>query len=322
MTSPRSGTGCHAIFWIALAVALPYGVAARADGITSIVSFGDSLSDVGNDYYYTQGTQPSPPSDYSGGRFTNGPNWLDYLAKDLGVAAPTPSALGGSDYAFGGASTGPGYSTFVGGQIPNVDLQIQSYLAGHTPTASQLFTIWAGGNDLLINGQTNPAIPAQNIVNEITTLAMAGAKQFLIPNLPALGDVPAVNQNAAQQAQANAWSAGFNASLAADLAPLEKSLGITIHQLDVSTVFSNMLANPSAYGLTNVTGEAINSSLNGSGYLFRDQEHPTTQVDQIIAAIAASEVPEPSSVLIYAAAISGLAFWKRTRGRNSVGDLR
>ena len=32
----------------------------RADRITGTVSFGDSLSDVGNDYVASNGTQPSP----------------------------------------------------------------------------------------------------------------------------------------------------------------------------------------------------------------------------------------------------------------------
>ncbi len=300
---------------VAFAVSASHQAVSRADAITSIVSFGDSLSDVGNDYYYSNGTQPSPAADYYQGRFTNGGNWLDYLAKNLGVAAPMPSALGGTDYAFGGASTGPGYSTFVGQQIPNVDTQIEMYLASHTPTANELFTIWAGGNDLLINNQTNPSIPAQNIANEVTTLAMAGAKQFLIPNLPPLGDIPALNQNSTEQAAANAWSAGFNAALAADLAPLSKSLGIQIHTVDVNGLFNLLVSNPSVFGLTNVTGSAINPSLNGNGYLFWDQEHPTTQVDQILGGVGAAQIPEPSSFLIYATAIVGVCFARRSLGR-------
>ncbi len=304
---------------IVLGTALAICGGARGDGITGIVSFGDSLSDVGNDYAASKGTQPSPSNEYYQGRFTNGGNWLDYLAKDLGVTAPTPYLLGGSNYAFGGASTGPGYTTTSAGyQVPNVDTQISAYLAHNTPSASQLFTIWAGGNDLLINGQTNPLIPAQNIANEVTTLALAGAKQFLIPNLPALGDIPAVSQNPTQQAAANAWSAGFNSALQADLAPLQQSLGIQIHTVNIQGLFQSILANPSAFGLTNVTGAAINSSLNGNGYLFWDQEHPTTEVDQIIAAVAASEIPEPSSLLVFGTAICGLAVWRRLGSRRKL----
>jgi phospholipase/lecithinase/hemolysin len=136
---------------IALGMIALAGGRAQGDQITGIVSFGDSLSDVGNDYIASGGTQPAPVADYYQGRFTNGGNWLDYLAHDLGVAAPVASLAGGSDYAFGGASTGSGTTTFVPGeQVPNVGSQIATYLATNTPTAGQLFTIWAGANNLLI----------------------------------------------------------------------------------------------------------------------------------------------------------------------------
>ena len=184
--------------------------------ITGIVSFGDSLSDVGNDYLASGGTQPAPSADYYQGRFTNGGNWLDYLAHDLGVAGPVASLAGGSDYAFGGASTGSGTTTYAPGQaVPNVGTQIAMYLSAHTPTSGELFTIWAGANNLLIGNQTNPMVPAQDIANEITTLANAGAKQFLVPNLPLLGEIPASSGlTAAQQQALNAWSVGFNQTIA------------------------------------------------------------------------------------------------------------
>jgi len=291
---------------------------ARGGQITGIVSFGDSLSDVGNDFLGSGGVQPAPPQDYYQGRFTNGGNWLDYLAKDLGVAAPTPYLAGGSDYAFGGASTGPGYTTFVPGQqVPNVDTQIEAYLAKNPPTAGQLFTIWAGANDLLLGNQNNPTIPAQNIANEISTLAAAGAKQFLVLNLPLLGEIPLTNTLSASVRQTlDAWSVGFNQTLQAELPQLQQSLGIQIHSLNIQTLFQNVMADPANYGFTNITGFAQNSSLAGNGYLFWDLEHPTTQADQIIGALAAQSVPEPSSFLMFGTVICGLAVLTRLRDRN------
>jgi phospholipase/lecithinase/hemolysin len=277
--------------------------------ITGIVSFGDSLSDVGNDYIGSKGAQPSPPSDYYQGRFTNGGNWLDYLAKDLGLAAPTPYLAGGSDYAFGGASTGPGYTTFVPGQqVPNVDTQVGAYLASNTPSAGQLFTIWAGANNLLIGNQGDPRVPAQDIANEITTLARAGAKQFLIPNLPLLGEIPVTNTMSASFRQSlDAWSVGFNQTLQVEMTQLQHSLGVQIHTMDIQGLVQNVMANPTNYGFTNVTGFAQNSSLAGNGHLFWDLEHPTTAADQFIGELGAQSVPEPSSLLIFATAIGGLA---------------
>ncbi len=99
----------HIVVMIVAIVGL-FGSPVRADPITGIVSFGDSLSDVGNISIGSGGTQPSPTTNYYEGRFSNGPVWVEYLAKDLGVAAPTAALAGGTDYAFGGAQTGTGYT--------------------------------------------------------------------------------------------------------------------------------------------------------------------------------------------------------------------
>ncbi len=302
---------------IALGLITSAGGQARADQITGIVSFGDSLSDVGNDYLASGGTQPSPAANYSQGRFTNGGNWLDYLAHDLGVAAPKASLAGGADYAFGGATTGSGTTTYAPGETaPNVGSQIATYLSTNTPTAGELFTIWAGANNLLIGNQSNPLIPAQDIAKEITTLAAAGAKQFLVPNLPLLGEIPASSGlTLAQRQGLDAWSVGFNQTLQAEASSLQKSLGVQIHVVDIQGLFQKVLANPANYGFTNVTGSAINSSLNGMGYLFWDVEHPTTAADALIAEVAAQEVPEPSMLLVFAMSIGGVAAMVKFRGR-------
>jgi phospholipase/lecithinase/hemolysin len=284
------------------------GGRAMGDQITGIVSFGDSLSDVGNDYIGSGGTQPAPAADYYQGRFTNGGNWLDYLAHDLGVAAPVASLAGGSDYAFGGASTGSGTTTIAGAQIPNVDGQIAMYLSTHTPTSGQLFTIWAGANNLLIGNQNNPIVPAQDIAKEITTLAAAGAKQFLVPNLPLLSEIPASSGlTSAQRQGLDAWSIGFNQTLQAEATALQSSLGVQIHVVDTQGLLQKILADPTDYGFTNVTGSAINSSLNGKGYLFWDAEHPTTAADAYVGEVAAQSIPEPSTFLIFATSIGFLA---------------
>src|SRR5271166_6446061 len=186
--------------WIIVLAVTMLGTSLRAGDITGIVAFGDSLSDVGNYYIMTGGVNPIPPILYPGGsypggsydpgHFSNGPIWLEYLANSLGVAAPTPSLAGGTDYAWGGAETGSGPSAIY--NTPNIGMQISTYLASNTPNSTQLFTIWGGANDFLHGGQTNPVIPVDNLISEITTLAAAGGKQFLVPNLPLLGDLPAI----------------------------------------------------------------------------------------------------------------------------------
>ena len=299
---------------LALGACLLLGVAAEAGPITGIVSFGDSLSDVGNDFVASGGTQPAPAADYYKGHFSNGPIWLEYLAKDLGVPTPTPALAGGTDYAFGGAQTGPGYSTFVGAQVPNIDTQIGMYLPSNKPSASQLFTIWGGANDVLYGSSPNPMTSVANIAGEITTLAKAGAKQFLVANLPPLNLIPAASGlTSAQQQGLALFTQSFNQGLQTEVAQLQQSLGVQIHWLDVNRLTNSAMANPAQYGLTNVTAFALNPQLSGNGYLFWDPYHPTTAAGELIGSLGAQSVPEPSSLVLFATALGALVTWRSSR---------
>jgi len=154
--------------WIVVLALTTLGTSLQAGDITGIVAFGDSLSDTGNTYLAI-GYPPSPP--YYQGHYSNGPIWLEYLAGQLGVAAPTPSQAGGTDNAWGGAETGNGTS-FMG--TPNIGSQISTYLTSNTLSSTQLVTIWGGANDFLNGGQTDPTVPVANLATEITTLAAGG----------------------------------------------------------------------------------------------------------------------------------------------------
>ena len=86
---------------------------ARA-GYSSLFVFGDSLSDSGNIAVLTPNRTPVPISGndfiptfpYASGHYTNAQVWAQIVASSLGLSA-NPSLLGGTDYAFGGARTGP-----------------------------------------------------------------------------------------------------------------------------------------------------------------------------------------------------------------------
>jgi phospholipase/lecithinase/hemolysin len=289
----------------ALATIVGGGEVARGGDITGIVSFGDSLTDVGNVYIATTGAMP--PAPYWQGHYSNGPIWVEYLAYDLGLAAPTPSLAGGTDYAFGGAETSTSGLSTLG--TPNIGTQIGMYLqGGNTPSASQLFTIWGGANDFLLGGQTNPATPVANIGQEITELAAAGAKQFLIGNLPLLGEIPiASSLTLAQQQGLNYLSMKFDTMLQTEVSQLSKSLGVDISIMNVEGLVQDAMANPAKYGFTNVTSGALeDGNLGAQGYLFWDEEHPTTAADQFIADVALSSIPEPSSFVLLATAVCSL----------------
>lgn len=301
---------------------------------SQIVVFGDSLSDTGNAYAATGGQVP--PAPYSGGRFSNGPLWVEQLATKLSAPLPTPSSQGGTDYAFAGAATGAtplgtqlgtpsGFSPFMtaSGQfianVPSLPSQVASYIAslqGGTPAAGTLATLWAGANDFF-DGQKDPTVPAGNIANAVSALINAGMKNFLIPNLPDLSKTPfGLSSSAATQQGLQALSVGFNSALAADLAPLAKLPGIHIYSLDTFGLFQHIQANPSQFGLSNVSGEGILSGNPAApGYLFWDDVHPTTAGQAILAAQAAAlvGVPEPGSLTLLTSGLLGLLgyHWRR-----------
>jgi phospholipase/lecithinase/hemolysin len=257
------------------AAAAAIAPARYARAYSSIVAFGDSLSDTGNVYSATLHLYPSSPPN-SGGRFSNGPVWLEDFAADLSLPSPTASRSGGRDFAYGGARTGAGSVSYLFFSFPNVGTQISSYLSSNTPAVDQLFVVWGGGNDF-IDGQTNPSIPVNNVANHITALANAGAHDFVVPNLPPLGEVPRF-RGTANEATMNALSSQFNTQLATTLSGLRSSLGVRIYGVDVGGTFVDLLANPSAFGLTNVTTPALSGSTvapNPDQYLFWDDIHPT-----------------------------------------------
>ncbi len=278
-----------------------WATAAHADPIGSVVVFGDSLSDVGNTYT----AAGIPPAPYYQGHYSNGPIWVEQFASKLGIAAPTPSLLGGTDYAFGGAETGTGLSPKG---VPNMLTQVGQYLSASTPKSSQLFILWGGANNFF-DGQTNPKVPVMDIGHAITELAAAGAKNFLVPNYSNLALTPfGRSSSPAMQQGLAALSLGYNQALKAELSMLQGTLGIHITQLNTYGLFQTMIGNPGAYGFTNVTSSAVGDfNLSATGYLFWDDVHPTTAGHRFIADAAfAAIAPEPTSLALLATGGLGL----------------
>ena len=125
--------------------ALVLGAAAQANGqapFDEIIVFGDSLSDTGN-VFISSGGPPSPP--YFDGRFSNGPVTVERVADRLGLPAPSPSLIGGTNFARGGAETGPGFGS-IG--TPNLGTQIGFFFGGGNTL---------DGDELIAEGATTPS---------------------------------------------------------------------------------------------------------------------------------------------------------------------
>ena len=90
----------------------------------------------------------------------------------------------------------------------------------------------------------------------------------------------------------------FNSGLATGVAALpaaNSSVTLNLKSLDVFSLFMGVIANPTANGLTNVTGKSqADVTANPDQYLFWDDLHPTTTVHHLLAVTAAALLAPPS----------------------------
>jgi phospholipase/lecithinase/hemolysin len=320
-----------AIAGVCIFLALAGFSPAQAGSIDGIYAFGDSLTDVGNIYAATDGAAPAAP--YVNGQFTNGNVWVQDLASDLGLAALTPSLLGGTDYAYGTAESGV---TAFNTSAPDTDLfgptgQLAQYQTTHaTADPNALYTIWIGSNDLsdILTGQ----LPSQyggdigavvgNIYSAVSTLAGMGARNFLIVTVPDLGKTPELLADGlAESAGASFLASSFDSGLTGGLPLLAAADSVNISVLNTYALLDTIVANPASYGFSNVTQPCLTGEVNYAGgtpcakpsqYLFWDELHPTAAGHEILADEALALVtPEPASISLIGAGLIGLAICRR-----------
>jgi outer membrane lipase/esterase len=319
----------------ALAMALVFAGPAAAGPFTSLVVFGDSLSDNGNNaaaglYDPTQtipGNGYVPSSTYASGVYSNGPVWASDFAAMLGLPL-APSLLGGTDFAFGGATTGtPGAGP--GGFPFSLLAQAGQYLTetGNHASSSALYVIAGGGNDVraALAGVGDGADPlatiaattnsfVANIGAIVDELQAAGAMHIVVWDAPNVGLAPAVVAGGGASF-ATLLSSSMNVALANRLA---SEAGVST--FDIFGLGTDVALHPALYGLTNVVdacGAVVGADCNQ--YAYWDGIHPTAAIHRDIAnALAVTAVPEPET---WALMIGGLAIlgW-RTRQRAVAGS--
>jgi phospholipase/lecithinase/hemolysin len=297
-------------------------LAQSAPTFTKVIVFGDSLSDNGNIAHRVRSkfffSYPSEIFDYSNYRFTNSSNtvpnsdrysgvWHEQLAETfLHLPSTTNSLDGGKTYAFGGATTVNGSTDrtvihnpnpFAGGDyhitIDNMGKQLDDYLAGSIPDPNALYMLWGGGNDLFDDHSAmNVNATSVRVNTLIKRLATAGARKFLVPNVPPLGSIPSYNGQAANIISLDAASAAYRAKLNSDLDATIKTLAgqgiaVQIYRVDIWLSLIRILAEPAKYGFVNVHDRAQgDTSADPDKFLFWDDIHPTTAGHFQIAAEA------------------------------------
>ena len=296
---------------------------------SAIYAFGDSLSDAGNISISTGGTTPVSPPYYkqqygilSGNVFSNGPTWVQNLSIALGLGKLAPSLAGGTDFAFGGAQTG---STPQNANLPayaavSLPAQLSEFRTREpNPSANALYTISVGSNDIdtilatTLTAQQQTTDINAAVANEIAFvnhLVGDGAKNLLVLDVPDLGKIPEITQgldngsntpSAGYDAQASQLASEYNTALNSQLAAIT---GANVHVVDTYTLLDNAIADPAAYGLTNVTTPVWDGNFTSASsgtlaatntaqqdqYLFWDTYHPTETGHQAIAESAETEL--------------------------------
>lgn len=301
---------------------------AKEKQFDNIVVFGSSLSDSGNaftilsdpeSYDFEEscnlGTPANvPPYDKlddllipdgsyakGGHHVSNGATWIEQFSRSIGLSGNTRPALGNegskaSNYAVGGARALDYPCRF------NLSSQLSKYLEDTVlPTENTLFVLEIGGNDVRdALALQDPAIigdALNNIAYTIQVLYAQGARKFLLLNVPAIGETPALKildgliPGVAQAA--NNLTKGYNYNLGLLQDSLNTLPQIDIRTLDLYSLLNNIIANPENFGITNTTDACVTPHVppftckKPDSYLFWDGIHPTKAVHAIMAQQAA-----------------------------------
>lgn len=270
-----------------------------------LLIFGNSLSDTGNAYalspVVTPGCGPTPPNPpYFDGRFSNGPNWVDYTSQNLHVDV--------QNFAVGGAlSNGqniydPPFGVY---QLGGLFQQLGRFQAVDGKISEdQTVFLEIGNNDFLRVLQTGPTAAKFTLTTlqvlgdikaTIPVLQDLGAERIVVWNLPPLGQAPLFNNPAfgLQNTGLNAIYDSVVKSYNANLLPVVKGANLvaedhkTVFYFDVNQVFNDIRqdfvnegVNPydtqyaSQLGVCNPFAIPLP---HGPETIFFDQVHPTTE---------------------------------------------
>ncbi|CAA0111188.1 Phosphatidylcholine-sterol acyltransferase [Halioglobus japonicus] len=328
------------IMKLAAACALAVTTTAQAAPLYSnAYIFGDSLSDTGNikDSLGVLGGVLANSIGYgSNGRFSNGPVWHEYLTLNDDLVAQDNLGIsrnGGTNYAYGGALVDGG-SGLTGAVADSAVKQVSEYLGGSAADPGALYVSWIGGNDVrgLVGNsdpwdEVNDALDAMQ--DMLGDLLAAGATTLFVPNLPDIGSIPEFASNASDSQSGHDITVAWNDGLKNRLISLhDEYLTADIFYFDVFDLLAQLMDNPAAYGITDVTSECRSANLFGESAcsaadttLFWDYVHPTTAGHALLGEYAANAlrsgftVPLPSTLLLMLGALAAIARVRATRQR-------
>jgi outer membrane lipase/esterase len=306
---------------------------AQTRTFTSQYTFGDSLSDNGNAYLASGRTINTSPANF-GGRWSNGPTFVEQLGNTLVPAASVSAVRGNLDFAFGGATAVPALSAVP---FPALPTQIQMFQVQHAPIQStDLFTVWMGANDILNTAglpgtPTNPAAmdaagfnAAAATAGAIQTLIAAGAKNILVLNMPDIGLTPAGLSSGAG-AFLTRGSLAYNREFDTRLAAIASGAAdVNITRIDAAALIAQMQRDFKLLGFANATSGLILPAAQGgggdpAGYVFFDGIHPTARTHALLAGMVL-EALNPEPVIGFAATEGTAALALESLAQRAIAD--
>jgi phospholipase/lecithinase/hemolysin len=320
----------HLFKTMAATAAVAASSAALAGPFSTLFVFGDSLVDAGNTRLAVLGAGiPNPPADpaqgYFQGRFTNGPDYVDLLQRNLNGMNTRASLLGGNNFAFGGA-----LARNNGDFIPDLAAQVGSYFArtGGTTDPNALYIINVGGNDLFA-AASNPALLATFqadtigvITAQIRALNQAGARNILVTGLPSGSPITASGGPLAAAA-ARAAAVQLNNVFNATLDGLSLETGTTLFRFDYINFFDRVRANLSAFGLPSdldlltpcIVAQPNNPNPDCTRFAFFDAVHPEARLQRLafLEIATLTGIPEPMSWALLGFGLAGLGIARRRK---------
>ena len=276
-------------------------------GFSSIVSFGDSLSDNGQ---LTLQGEKIAWDNHGFYRYTDSgePVWVEILADYYGAQL--------YDFAYGGATTGmdnyrvdlvgTGWSGLTW-QVGQSDIQDMVFGDSTTPglaMADTLFTVWAGGNDFLAGGDAETAV--DQLISNLDVLKGLGAQNILVPNLPDIGKTPSFYGTLAAGA-ASDFTEEFNLKLAQGLQSFANHFSGTVYTMDVYGIFNGVIPESYLWSMMFWDVDGFHPSALGHETIAYAAERA-----QIIDPIPSS-VPVPSAVILMVSGLVGLTGLRRRR---------
>lgn len=251
--------------WAAAAAAGILAACAIVQPAPRVISFGDSLSDLGTYGARTEGR--------TAGRFTTnpGPIWVEIVATEMGgsVTGYRQAGWGRGEHVLGGLAYGEGGSRITeqpgsnntdatagagsGQTTMPVREQISIHLRRDEFRAQDVVLVWAGANDIFRHALFAPAPTAEageayvrdaarSLAAEVRRIVAAGQPRVVVLTIDDYGETPSA-RNGPNREKLSRWSNAFNADLIAGL------LGAPVQLVDANRLLREIRNEPVRFNL-------------------------------------------------------------------------